>query len=74
MYSDTSRKPLKFIFSSIYLHGNKHKVRAEMCTIASYISYHLLWLGFVIRVYKMHIESMYHFYISRAVSVVITEK
>jgi len=45
-----------------------------MCTIAAYTSYQLLWLSFVIRVYKVHIESIYHFYIARAVNVVIIEK
>jgi hypothetical protein len=76
MYSDTSRKTLQLMFSSIYLHGNKHKVRAEMCTIPAYTSYQLRCLSFVIRVYKMHTEWMYRFYtyISRAVNVVIIEK
>ena len=45
-----------------------------MCTVPAYTSYQLLWLSYVIRVYEMHIESMYHFYISRAVNVVIIEK
>ena len=34
-----------------------------MCTIPAHTSYQMRWLIFFFRVYKMHIESMYRFYI-----------